>query len=156
MNSRFYSIFLSIILAFFLVNGPSFAQEAEKAMSIHTAVSDHDLKMTRLILQADPKAVNARGVDNWTPLMFAARFGRKDMVELVLSFKPDIDAKDRDGYTALHQAAAYGHEDIINLLLDKKASVNLRTEGRVTPRRLAKSNGHFKCARILRDHGGTE
>jgi ankyrin repeat protein len=55
-------------------------------------------------------------------LTWAATWGRKDVVELMLRKGVDPNGKDDDA-TALHFAAAYGHTDIVRLLLRYGASL---------------------------------
>ena len=55
-------------------------------------------------------------------LTWAATWGRKDVVELMLRKGVDPNGKDDDA-TALHFAAAYGHMDIVRLLLQHGASL---------------------------------
>ena len=62
-----------------------------------------------------------------TPLHAAAYNGYKDVAELLLANKADVNAKDSDGMTPLHMAASNGHKDVAELLLANKAEVNART-----------------------------
>lgn len=55
-------------------------------------------------------------------LTWAATWGRKDVVELMLRKGVDPSGKDDDA-TALHFAAAFGHMDIVRLLLRHGASL---------------------------------
>ena len=55
-------------------------------------------------------------------LTWAATWGRKDVVELMLRKGVDPEGKDDDA-SALHFAAAYGHMDIARLLLQHGASL---------------------------------
>jgi len=55
-----------------------------------------------------------------TALMEASLSGQKDVVQLLLDNKADVNAKDKNrGATALVFAADNGHEDVVQLL--KKA-----------------------------------
>jgi len=58
-------------------------------------------------------------------LTWAATWGKKDVVELMLRKGVDPSGKDDDA-TALHFAAAYGHMDIVRLLLQHGASLETR------------------------------
>jgi len=61
--------------------------------------------------------VNARSLDdNFTPLMFAANLGQKEMVLFLLNHKADKTARDRYGNTAAMYAAAAGFKDIEAML----------------------------------------
>jgi ankyrin repeat protein len=58
-------------------------------------------------------------------LTWAATWGRKDVVELMLRKGVDANGKDDDA-SALHFAAAYGHMEIARLLLQYGASLETR------------------------------
>jgi ankyrin repeat protein len=58
-------------------------------------------------------------------LTWAATWGKRDVVELMLRKGVDPGGKDDDA-TALHFAAAYGHMDIVRLLLHYGASLETR------------------------------
>ena len=47
---------------------------------------------------------------------WAAEFGRKDVAELLLASKAEVNAKDITGATPFHAAAALKHEDVAELL----------------------------------------
>jgi ankyrin repeat protein len=51
-----------------------------------------------------------------TPLHKAAYGGCKDVAELLLANKAEVNAKDTDGETPLHMAGAEEHEDVAELL----------------------------------------
>jgi len=55
-------------------------------------------------------------------LTYAATWGRREVVELMLRKGVDPSGKDDDA-TALHFAAAYGHLDIVRLLVQRGASL---------------------------------
>ena len=82
--------------------------------------------------------------------------GRKDVVELLLANKAELDARDKNGKTPLHFAASYDHRDVLELLLANKAEVNAKTNNGQTPLHMAAVNGHKDVAELLRQHGGHE
>ena len=63
-----------------------------------------------------------------TPLHVAAKWGKANMVALLLSKNARIDASTRDGLTPLHCAARSGHEGVVDLLLQKKAPISAKTK----------------------------
>ena len=65
--------------------------------------------------------LEARGDDRWlhdTPLLRAARCGKKDAVLAFLELGSDINAHNKVGNNALHLAAGYGHLAVMKLLVD--------------------------------------
>jgi hypothetical protein len=69
-----------------------------------------------------PRLPRDRRVHLGYALTWAATWGKKDVVELMLRKGVDPSGKDDDA-TALHFAAAYGHMDIVRLLLRHGASL---------------------------------
>jgi len=45
----------------------------------------------------------------------AAKEGRDDLVELLVSFQADIDGRDADGKTAVHWASIEGHRTSVQV-----------------------------------------
>ena len=70
---------------------------------IHTAVQNGDTAKIKEILKKDAKAVNAQ-MDGMTPVLQAISQSRLDVLELLLTYKPDLKLKDNNGYTPLHWA----------------------------------------------------
>lgn len=73
-------------------------------------------QLSRTILKEDPDLVFSKDSNGWTPLHFAAFNGHKDVVELLLASRADVNAKDNEGYTPLHWAAERGREDVVEFL----------------------------------------
>ncbi|MBI3039496.1 ankyrin repeat domain-containing protein [bacterium] len=139
---------IAFLITFFLFCGILFADE------IHHAVEQNNLSKVKLLIESKPSLVNSKDSDGWTPLEFAARFGRKEIAEYLISKKADVNTADKSGFTPLHQAASYGQVEIIKLLVSKKANVNSRTTGGVSPLGLAKSNGQREAVKVIKDKGG--
>jgi len=54
---------------------------------------------------------------NWTPLMFAARFGHVDVVQYLLSQGADASLVNDEGRTAAELAKHWGQDDVVKVLL---------------------------------------
>jgi ankyrin repeat protein len=52
-----------------------------------------------------------------TPLLMAVQGGFKDVVELLLAGKADVNLKANNGETPLHAAAADNRKDVFSVLL---------------------------------------
>ncbi len=83
-------------------------------------------------LQQHPDQINRLfGTFCQAPLHTAARFGREDLAELLISRGADVRARDeRGGSTPLHLAAQHGHAIVAALLVKRGADVNAVTIGR--------------------------
>lgn len=67
---------------------------------------------------------------NISPLHVAAKWGKNNMVKILLENSAQIDAKTRDGLTPLHCAARSGHEQVVSTLLENSAPISARTKVR--------------------------
>jgi len=65
---------------------------------------------------------------NISPLHVAAKWGKNNMVKILLENSAQIDAKTRDGLTPLHCAARSGHEEVVTTLLENSAPISARTK----------------------------
>ena len=55
---------------------------------------------------------------------WAAFNGHKDVAELLLANKAEVNAKTNDGTTPLHVAVLHGHKDMVELLRASTAATN--------------------------------
>jgi TonB family protein len=79
----------------------------------------------------------------------AVRFGRKNVVELLLAKGSDVSAKDTAGWTPLHEAALRGYQDIAELLLARGAAVNAKNGNGYTSLHLAAEGGYKDMVEML-------
>ena len=63
--------------------------------------------------------------------------GHKDLAELLLANKAEVNAKDNFGRTPLHYGGVFGHKDVAELLLANKAEVNAKDNDGETPLHMA-------------------
>jgi len=95
---------------------------------------------------ANPQNVNERGEDGLTPLMVAARLGRRDVVEALIAAGADVQARDELGLTPLFHAchdpqADCGHPDVVEALLAAGADREARIGYGVRPLMFAAGHG---------------
>lgn len=65
--------------------------------------------------------------NNITPLHVAAKWGRIDMVKLLLDNGALFDSRTRDGLTPLHCAARSGHNSVCTMLIDAGCNPSAKT-----------------------------
>jgi ankyrin repeat protein len=84
-------------------------------------------------------------------LHLAVAKDHKDIAELLLANKADVNARDNNGVTPLHLAAG---RNVAELLLANMAEVNARDNHGATPLYIASATGHIDVATLIRLHGG--
>jgi len=118
--------------------------------SLHEAALNGKLEKAKALIKADPLSVNSQACyGNVTPLQLAVEYGHKDVAQLLLDNKADIDAKSYGGWTALLNAVFGGHKDLVELLIANKADVNYKDNWGQTPLYVAAENGHTEIAALL-------
>jgi ankyrin repeat protein len=110
---------------------------------IHDAAQSGDTVKVKALLKDNPDLVFSKNTNGWTPLFSAAFHGHKDVVDVLLANKADVNAKDNDGRTLLHWMAA-GSKNMVELLLTNNANVNARANDGTTPLDWAVYNGAHK------------
>jgi ankyrin repeat protein len=91
---------------------------------IHAAAMRGDVEKVKALLAADPDLVSSKDEHGWTPLYFAAGSGHKDVVELLLANKADVNALNQN-FTPLRAAILNHHPDVADLLIASNAQVTI-------------------------------
>ncbi|XP_046543960.1 serine/threonine-protein phosphatase 6 regulatory ankyrin repeat subunit A-like [Haliotis rubra] len=107
--------------------------------------------LQHLLTTAD---LNARGTNGWSPVMVAARFGKSDVFNLLVSKEVDLTLKDDHGNNMLHLACQGGSMSITEHLLPL-FDINSRGQDGRTPVIYAAVNG-VKCLFDLLVSGGAD
>ena len=113
------------------------------------AVKEGDLEKVRALLQGNPDLVSKEDNTGWTPLHYAVHWGRKGVVELLLSSHADLNAQANDGITPLHCAVGQGYKDVAELLLANHAEVNAKDNELATPLHYAADEGREDIVKLL-------
>src|SRR5471032_627403 len=91
---------------------------------IHTAAARGDVEKVKALLADNPDLVSSQDEHGWTPLYFAAASGHKDVVELLVANKADVNAVNQH-FTPLHAAVLNHHQDVADLLIASNAQVTI-------------------------------
>lgn len=141
-------LLLTTIIAVLLVVGISFAGP------IHDAAERGDLAAVQIELNNGEK-VNAKDMDNWTPLHIAVRFKHQELVELLIASGANVNAQGGWQKAApLHWASSAGHMKIVELLIANGANVNAKAKNGGTPLDWAKVEGKQQVADFIFKQGG--
>ena len=88
-----------------------------------------------------------------TRLHWAAFFGHKKVVQLLLDRGADPNMASGHGETPLHNCAQQGHLDVVKLLLDRGGGINSMRINGVTPLHQAVEKDNKDVVRFLLDRG---
>ena len=95
------------------------------------SIETNDVDALNKALISNPSLSNKENDQGLTPLGFAAHFGNKDIVQLLINYNADINAVSHSkieyipSNTALHAAIAGTRNlEVIELLLDNQANTN--------------------------------
>lgn len=115
----------------------------------------NDIEIARLLV-GHGADVNHLG-DEATPLIYAAQYNKREMVEFLLSEDADANAKDILGQTALHLCARWeSHLEVAKMLIASDADVNARCLYSRSPLDHAMHSRNEKMIDILRRYGARE
>ncbi|XP_067831008.1 NF-kappa-B inhibitor beta-like [Heptranchias perlo] len=93
----------------------------------------------------------------FTPLHVAVLLNDVHIVEYLLWFEVDVNAKEKcGGRTALHLGVEQQNQQIVKLLLDRRADVEAQMYNGCTPLCLAVSRPESSITQLLRDYGSLE
>ncbi len=126
---------------------PAFCDE------ILDAARDGDVKKVQALINGNPDLVLSKDGNGLTALHWAAGRGHRELVELLMASKADVNAKSGNGSTPLHLAAFNGHKDVAELLLANHAEVNAKNNDGWTPLHGATRYDHLDVAELLVANG---
>ncbi|XP_067658335.1 serine/threonine-protein phosphatase 6 regulatory ankyrin repeat subunit A-like [Haliotis asinina] len=110
---------------------------------LHVACIGGHVDMVKYALSKKVADINSRGHYGRTPVMMTARFGHRDMFDLLVREGADVSLVDDDRNNILHVACIGGHVDMVKYVLSKKvADINSRGQYGRTPVMTAAEMGH--------------
>jgi len=88
-----------------------------------------------------------------TALHWAAMYGRKDVVAVILAHNPDVNVEEAHRGTTMHWAAHFDDSEVIAWLLDRGAKIDHKNRYGRTPLLVAARRGCRDVAEILIERG---
>lgn len=101
--------------------------------SLFESIRTRDQDQLKTLINKNPKLVNAKHSQGFTPLIFASYFDNFDASKFLIANKSEIDAKDNTGNTALIGVCFKGNEKLATLLIDKGSDINAKNNMGTTP-----------------------
>jgi ankyrin repeat protein len=124
-------------------------------LDIYESVIAGDLASTKKYLSANKELVNKHSKDGFTPLGFAAFFGRPDVASFLLreGADPNIASSNDFKVAPIHSSVAAKNLEITQMLLDRGANPNAQQQNDVTPLQGAAHNNSLDIVRALLNAG---
>jgi len=115
----------------------------------------NDIEIARILVEHGAD-VDHLG-DEATPLVYAAQYNKKDMVEFLLSKGADANARDKLGQSPLHRCARWEtHIEVAKMLIANGADVNASCLYNRSPRDHAVLSSNADMVALLRRYGARE
>lgn len=116
----------SSVVETLLARGASVTELDDNGKSaLNFAINNEDAGLVRLLLTQLAKVDGITKLPGKDLLHAAANSGNAKLIELLLAYGPEIDARDVDGRTPLHIAVSRGHLAATLLLLKHQADPNI-------------------------------
>lgn len=96
-----------------------------QASVIHNLVSKGDLAGIKILLQHNPKLVNEKNEDDYTPLHIAAEGNRAEIALYLLDKGADVSAVNADGFTPLQYASFLGKVKTARVIIERSGKCDI-------------------------------
>ena len=127
----------------------------EQTSAIFTAAHAGKPDIVRLLIGAGANVNQAEQRHGDTPLMRSAQNGHREVVQLLLQARAEVNAANKRGETALSMAATNDHSQVVELLLAAGADAGIKDRLGATALMHATANGARDAVRVLSAKGGT-
>lgn len=134
-------------------------QDDHKRSPLHWACATGKIHLAEQFLTRTrgPRAnVDAVEYREKTSLHIATAHDRNDIVEMLLKFGSDVNAKSDGGWMPLHNACEKGFVEIVSILLEAGAEINAKLLNGMAPLHLAAQGGHLDVIQLLLSQMGVK
>ncbi len=119
------------------------------AQDIHKAAGKGDLAKVKEFLEKNPELLNAKDVQDSTPLLIAAYSGQKEVVGFLIKKGADLNSSNSYKYTALHYSILRRHIEVAEMLIGAGADLNIPNVWGYTPLHTCAGRNFLKEAGFL-------
>uniref|UniRef100_A0A7N8XQM7 Regulatory factor X-associated ankyrin-containing protein n=1 Tax=Mastacembelus armatus TaxID=205130 RepID=A0A7N8XQM7_9TELE len=123
------------------------------SLSIHQLAAQGEVSQVAAHLSKDSSLLSKQDERGFTPLMWAAAFGEKAVVDFLLEKGADPKTIARERESALTLASSGGYVDIVESLLKHGVDINTYDWNGGTPLLYAVRGNHIKCVEALLARG---
>ncbi|XP_046554157.1 ankyrin-3-like isoform X2 [Haliotis rubra] len=122
---------------------------------LHDACKEGNLQRVRGILDQSIADIDKKGKDGMTPVMWAARRGHRDILDLLVKKDANLTLVDIVSNNILHWACRGGNVSMVKHIISMK-TVDIKSKGRDgrTPLMYAARKGEYKIFQLLVSKGG--
>ena len=146
MTNRILS--LLVLGIFFAQIG--FSQDSE----IIAAAKTGNVEKVKTLLKSNPSLIQTTdGGIEATALHWALIYGKKEVVQAILTYNPDVNQTEAHGGTTMHWAAHYDDAENIGWLLDRGAKIDHVNQYGRTPLLVAARRGCNDVVKVLLERG---
>jgi len=159
VDAEYESMMQPFILHYIKADKSSYDQRSIYEFTLYCIISTGSLPMAQLALAQKEVDVNSILVGvNTTLLGVAVRFGRTEMVKLLIDRGANVNApvharRKKRGKAPLHCAARLGHLAIAKLLIAHGADIDAKSSRGNTPLKYALKYQQKAMAHLLEEHG---
>lgn len=127
---------------------------------LHSLTYKKDIDGLVALLDKPGVDVNVRApgskMKKTSALHIACAGGDMRVIELLLKYGADVNAREANGTTPLHNAISRGDLALVELLLEKKAEVNVYSFYVSSPLKLSREKGYTDITKLLESRGAKE
>ena len=119
-------------------------------------IEHNNLKETFLLLSLNEVSINTRNFSGYTPLHFAIKHQRENIVQMLVSFKPDFNLAsyfECGNNSPLITAVKTQNSRLVQLVLDSHGLPNFTDNQGLTALHHAAKTGNMSIIRMLVDNG---
>ncbi len=130
------ALFIAMFIPTIILAANSWIKNRWKDIDLLNAVAFNNLAQAEKALQSGADASLA-WMPGWKnlPIIVSALDGNLGMVELLVDYNADVNAKNKRDTTVLMFAAKHNHEEIVKFLLEKNADINKKdSDGKIALR----------------------